>query len=334
MTTLAIMKARIAWEFRRDDLTTDIANAIPTAIDVYKYERFPFNRAAFVGAPATDGETNNPWMTTAERLIRCRAMLEVAVNVIKRSPDDPIGAFISDMQQEIADAQRQLRLSQTVSGSSALPGTRAAMKVRIANEINRGDLAPEIDAAIGDAIDYWSGERYFFNETRDTTFQTVAAQDSYGINEFNDILNVIKIDYVHCIVSGQIFKVYQRRPETIELSIQNSGLSIGIPAEYSFYNQALRLYPVPGDVYDIRVAYQRAMPQPATDTETGNVWMTGAERLIRSQAKAELYSHVSDIADANEAQKYAALAQNYADVIKSKTTKMTHSAGGRVLPYC
>jgi hypothetical protein len=43
MTTLAIMKARIANELRRDDLTSDIADAITSAIDAYNHELLYFN---------------------------------------------------------------------------------------------------------------------------------------------------------------------------------------------------------------------------------------------------------------------------------------------------
>jgi len=50
-----------------------------------------------VPAPATDIEANNPWMTTAELLIRSRAKYELAVHVMRNatmaaamSPDPPI----------------------------------------------------------------------------------------------------------------------------------------------------------------------------------------------------------------------------------------------------
>lgn len=333
MTTLAVMKARIASEFRRDDLSADIANAITSAIDAYKYERFPFNRTAFVDAPASDGEISNAWMTTAERLIRSRAMLEVAVNVIKRSPDDPIGSFISDMQQEIADALRQLRLSQTVSGAAPTFGTLGAMKVRIANEINRGDLGPEIASAIRDAIDYWAVERYFFNEKRSATFSTTQDQDSYDVNDFNDILNVVKIDYVLCLDAAHTYTLIPCFPQRIDEAIQASGYASGLPCEFSFYEQILRFYPVPADAYDIRIAYHRAVPAPVQDSEADNVWMTTAERLIRSQAKAELYRHVEDIADNDKAMKYAALAEEAANALTRRTTKMTQIGAGRVVPY-
>ena len=171
MTTLAIMKARITREIRRSNITTQIAEAIETAIAAYEHERFAFNETrAFtfstvasqefytsaddadigliikfdyvycligdqpyelqpmrpdelerlshngtqtgqpraycyyadairlypvppavytirvgcvkkVAAPASDAEANNPWMTPAERLIRSRAKLELAMHV-------------------------------------------------------------------------------------------------------------------------------------------------------------------------------------------------------------------------------------------------------------
>jgi hypothetical protein len=173
---LAAMKARIALELARSDLTAQIADAITSAIGAYQGERFRFSETipnapptlstvagqwayaaaananiptllkidyvllnignsvqaldretpeniklynqqstmagqpmwyayegnqliispvpdgiytltlgAFlaVAAPASDGETNNPWMTTAERLIRSRAKYELAVHVLR-----------------------------------------------------------------------------------------------------------------------------------------------------------------------------------------------------------------------------------------------------------
>lgn len=173
MSTLAVMKARIADELARDDLTSQIAYAITDAIEAYEDRRFHFNEgraitfntvasqefydsddeAALatvqkldyvvlyigdtpyhlcpmtpaeietastngtntgqpgwycwygnqirlypspagawtvrigasikVAAPASDSEANNPWMTHAERLIRSRAKLELALHVLK-----------------------------------------------------------------------------------------------------------------------------------------------------------------------------------------------------------------------------------------------------------
>ena len=53
---LAAMKARIADEFARDDLTEQIALAIVDAIKFYKDQRFEFNESrdiTFATAPST-----------------------------------------------------------------------------------------------------------------------------------------------------------------------------------------------------------------------------------------------------------------------------------------
>lgn len=178
MTTLAVMKARIASELRRSDLTAQIAAAISTAISEYQKERFRFSETipdapptfntvagrfiytsadnanistlmgidyvdALIGGtlskltrrtaeeiklsndngslngqpmdyayeggqlligpvpdkaytitlglfrsipePANDGEIGNPWMTTAELLIRSRAKYELALHVTRNA---------------------------------------------------------------------------------------------------------------------------------------------------------------------------------------------------------------------------------------------------------
>ncbi len=211
MTTLAIMKARIADELARDDLTSQIAYAITDAISAYTDERFMFNEtrsntfptvasqefyastdAAFIGTlnkidyvslivgdqpfqllpmrpvdmehlsqngtstgqpnwysyydkkirlypvpdaiwtvrvaasvdvdpPASDAETDNPWMIKAERLIRSRAKLELALHVLK---DLELAAT---MQQAVEEAFSQLK-SRTAQITQVGEGRIVAME--------------------------------------------------------------------------------------------------------------------------------------------------------------------------------------------------------------
>lgn len=51
----------------------------------------------FVAAPATDAETGNPWMTTAELLIRCRAKYELSLHVTRNY--DMAGKMSPDPQE-------------------------------------------------------------------------------------------------------------------------------------------------------------------------------------------------------------------------------------------
>lgn len=193
MTTLTIMKARIADELARSDLTSTIAYAITDAISAYSTERFHFSEsraisfptvasqqfytvadhasiplinvidyvgiyvgdimsrlrsetpaeievwsqngqgeaipssycwygdslrlyptpgdvytvrigaAVKVAAPASDSEASNAWMTHAERLIRSRAKLELALHVLK----DP--ELAQTMATATEEALQQLR---------------------------------------------------------------------------------------------------------------------------------------------------------------------------------------------------------------------------------
>lgn len=205
MTTQTIMKARIADELARDDITSQIAYAISDAIKAYQGERFFFNEsraltfstvagqefytssdsanialinkidyvgvyvgdiitrlraetpanielmsqngstsgtpisycyyaksirlypvpstvltvrvgAAYkVAEPATDGEADNPWMTEAERLIRSRAKLELALHVLKDS--DLAGTMNSAVIEAFDDLKsRSNQLMQTEAG--------------------------------------------------------------------------------------------------------------------------------------------------------------------------------------------------------------------------
>lgn len=57
MTTLTIMKARIATELRRSNITSQIADAIATAVEAYEDRRFYFNETrAFTFVTVADQE--------------------------------------------------------------------------------------------------------------------------------------------------------------------------------------------------------------------------------------------------------------------------------------
>ena len=57
--------------------------------------------------------------------------------------------------------------------------TLGHMKERIADELMRADLETQIELAISEAIRHHQTKRYYFNETRDITFQTVIGQKEY-----------------------------------------------------------------------------------------------------------------------------------------------------------
>ena len=67
---------------------------------------------------------------------------------------------------------------------------------------------------------------------------------------------------------------------------------------------------------------------PATDDETGNPWMTHAERLIRSRAKLELALHV--LKDETLAGTMKAAVSEAWDQLKSRTSQITQVGQGKI----
>lgn len=65
MSTLGAMKTRIASEIARGNLTTQIANAITTAISVYQKERFRFNETLPLAAVTFNTVVGQPYYSGA-----------------------------------------------------------------------------------------------------------------------------------------------------------------------------------------------------------------------------------------------------------------------------
>lgn len=321
MATLANMRSRIIQEFRREgdsEFSNDVTNAIRTAIDVYKFQKFSFNQTAFVAPPSTDGETNNPWMTTAERLIRARAKLELIIHVLDQPADSPMAKQVG---LEIDDALTTLRMSVS-NAQTATAGTLGAMKLRIANEINRSDLSQAIHNAITDAIGACEADRFYFNETRQFTFALTPEQNRYTASDsgWEDLADVVKIDFIIVTMGGQPFRLHQRPPEWFENNLITSS---NTPGYFGWYEESLILHPPPNEALPLRIGCVRRVGAPATDGEIGNPWMTKAERLIRNRAKAELYTHCTDIADDAQASKFMSLAEEAMYQLEERTIRQT-----------
>lgn len=96
-----------------------------------------------------------------------------------------------------------------------------------------------------------------------------------------------QIDYLAIQIGTARFDVRRYEPEDIDLLTQ-SGTQMGQPYAYSYFNEQIRFYPVPSAIYPIIIGAHEIIAAPTSDSQTGNRWMTDAERLIRSRAKYEL----------------------------------------------
>lgn len=205
--------------------------------------------------------------------------------------------------------------------------TLATMRTRIASEVRRSNINTQIDNAIMDAIDVHNSDRFWFNESRDVVFWTTINKEFYTKVDVPLLATLMKIDFVFLYISNTPFELHQDPQIRLESASQN-GTMTGQPGSFGWYDETLRLYPIPSNVWKIRAGIVANRPAPATDAETDNVWMNEAERLIRSRAKLELAQHV--IYDsALEQRMQSAVSDAFAN-LKTLTTRKTKTRKSRV----
>lgn len=169
--------------------------------------------------------------------------------------------------------------------------TLALLKAEIADDLARTDLTSQIEKAISAAIAYYQSQRFYFSESRSLTFATVIGQSTYSSADDSDIPTFVTIDDVFVVdSSSQAHHLDWVDPADMEFKLDSSAAS-GRPYDWTYLDQSFRLYPVPDAVYTIRPIGHVEKAAPATDGETGNVWMSEAYELIRCRAKAYLYAH-------------------------------------------
>lgn len=166
------------------------------------------------------------------------------------------------------------------------------MMTVIADEIDdtTGEYQPQIQNSILSAIRFCERNIYYFNETRDVTFQTVANREWYDKSDNPNIPTLVRIVAAYCEDgAGQRTILRRVMPEDIE-SISDNTASSGEPYMFTYFGQRLRLYPVPRDAsYTVRLqlsAYRLNEIQTSMDS---NAWFTEAFDLIKARAKYQLY---------------------------------------------
>lgn len=176
-----------------------------------------------------------------------------------------------------------------------MAGTLGDMKARVASELARADLTTQIAAAITDAIGHYQKKRFRFNESipdNAKSFATVSGRSIYTSADLADIATVQGLDYLLMQVGTTLFQLKREDPVILRMYNQTATM-VGQPGWFAYEGNELIISAVPDQAYTIFVGGFFVAPAPASDDEVGNVWMTTAERLIRSRAKYEIACHVT-----------------------------------------
>lgn len=169
--------------------------------------------------------------------------------------------------------------------------TLADMETRIANELDRSDLTTEIQQAIATSVQFYQRKNLWFNEDS-FTFNTAVGQEYYDLNDNAYIASSPKIQILRLQYGGGVR--WELTKQTFEYVDQESASSDwrGVPEDWAYRHQKIRLYPIPSQVWPITAFNIRPDSYPLADSDYSGPWVNEAEYLIRTRAKIELCVNV------------------------------------------
>jgi hypothetical protein len=158
--------------------------------------------------------------------------------------------------------------------------TYAELKTRIITEMVRDDLsddlATQLTTHIARACEYYANQRFWFNAIV-TTVNTVANTATVAIPT-----TVRRIDRL-TIPANYVELIESTLPDLDDVG----HTTVGRPERYAYYNDYVRLYPVPDAIYTLRIYGTAQIAAPSSDSDT-NVWTTEAQDLIVAHTKMTL----------------------------------------------
>ncbi len=203
------------------------------------------------------------------------------------------------------------------------------LKAEISDDIDdpNNEYGSQIASAVLAAIRYCERTQFYFNETREKTFNTVIGQQWYDKDDLADIATLIRIQRAYVTVNGDTTDLLLISPDEIEVLSDNTAAT-GEPYGYCVFGQRLRLYPIPNGAYQVRLQlapYRLAMPVADGDQ---TVWTTEAYDMIKARAKYILAKNtLKDAAIAAEA------LNDYQDQFQALKAETSSRLGtGRILP--
>jgi hypothetical protein len=205
--------------------------------------------------------------------------------------------------------------------------TYGSLKSEIADDLVDSNLTTQIAQAILDAVAFHEGERFWFNVTRSYTHVTVADDDTYTLAASGEVYEFLTIDAIEVLVGTQYRPLERLSPD--EMRENKESAHTGQPLCWAYLNDEIQYYPTPNDAYTMRVhGHYRLTPLELDADE--NEWTNAARNLIRTTAKAYLFTHTL------KSQEQAAAANNVMllelDRLRIKTSQRT--ATGRIRPWC
>lgn len=142
---------------------------------------------------------------------------------------------------------------------------------------------------------YQKKGRFWFNESRSITFNTVIGTDTYAFNTATTTEAIgaefDRIDGVWVTFgTGDVREMDRVDYSEIEADA-DSQTSNNQPTAYAYINRGIRFDYAPIAIYSVRIAGHIIVAFPTGDDTADNPWFTEAFDLIMSRSKAWLYAN-------------------------------------------
>jgi hypothetical protein len=165
------------------------------------------------------------------------------------------------------------------------------MVTRLESEIHRTNINAAVRSAILDAIlHYEEGPAFHFNSERSTASTIIGNKylplpAEPDAPEFVDFLGTFPLQIT---VNQSTYPLNRRGHDYLQLIDLDAVVGRGIPFDWTYEDNQIRLYPIPQDVYTLTLYYKSKLTPITADTDD-NAWTTQGERLIRARAKWDVY---------------------------------------------
>lgn len=157
--------------------------------------------------------------------------------------------------------------------------TLADLKTRIITEMVRDELSDDLAAQmlvhIQKACRYYQNEKFWFNSII-TSAVTVPSTATVSVPA-----SMLRVDRV-------TIPAYYTELLEVTLGDLEYDTIESIPRGYAYYNDALKLYPIPDAVYTLELTGLAEVDAPAVDADT-SIWTNDAGDLIVARTKMTLY---------------------------------------------
>lgn len=163
------------------------------------------------------------------------------------------------------------------------------MQTRIADELDRSDLVPQIKKAIISAVAFYARKKFYFTETS-FTFATVVGQEYYGSAAAAAIATSPSIAILNINVGGGRIELDKKTFDYID-SISYLATSSGQPEMWAYRAEQIRVYPIPSQIWTITAFNIPRLTELSADTDS-NAWTNDAEAMIRARAKLDVILNV------------------------------------------